>query len=102
MVELEGSIEAVFGRGPHATYPTPNKKHDVPLWVYIAADISMRFHGVHSFNAFPYVVRSGGMVNAFGPAMGHKAIHPETKDKTLGNGCFRFTLSELQRRSFPA
>ncbi len=66
-----------------ATYPTPNKKHDVPLWVYIASDISMRFHGVHSFNAFPYVVRSGGMVNAFGPAMGHKAIHPETKDVTL-------------------
>lgn len=66
-----------------ATYPTPNRKHDVPLWVYIAADISMRFHGVHSFNAFPYVVRSGGMVNAFGPAMGHKAVHPETKDVTL-------------------
>ena len=66
-----------------ATYPTPNKKHDVPLWVYIASDISMRFHGVHSFNAFPYVVRSGGMVNAFGPAMGHKAVHPETKDVTL-------------------
>ncbi len=66
-----------------ATYPTPNKKHDVPLWVYIASDISMRFHGAHSFNAFPYVVRSGGMVNAFGPAMGHKAVHPETKDVTL-------------------
>jgi Transposase DDE domain len=66
-----------------ATYPTPNKKHDVPLWVYIASDISMRFHGVHSFNAFPYVVHSGGMVNAFGPAMGHKAVHPETKDVTL-------------------
>jgi len=66
-----------------ATYPTPNKKHDVPLWVYIAGDISMRFHGVHSFNAFPYVVRSGGMVNAFGPAMGHKVTHPQTKDVTL-------------------
>lgn len=66
-----------------ATYPTPNKKHDVPLWVYIASDISMRFHGVHSYSAFPYVVRSGGMVNAFGPNMGHKAVHPETKDVTL-------------------
>jgi hypothetical protein len=66
-----------------ATYPTPNKKHDVPLWVYIASDISMRFHGNHSFNAFPYVIRSGGMINAFGPNMGHKIIHPETKDTTL-------------------
>lgn len=23
-----------------ATYPSPLKKHDVPLWVYIASDIS--------------------------------------------------------------
>jgi hypothetical protein len=66
-----------------ATYPSPCKKHDVPLWVYIAGDISMRFHGVHQFHAFPYVVRSGGMVNAFGPAMGHKVTHPQTGDVTL-------------------
>ncbi|HAM49323.1 MAG TPA: hypothetical protein DCP92_00975 [Nitrospiraceae bacterium] len=66
-----------------ATYPSPCRKHDVPLWVYIAGDISMRFHGVHHFNAFPYVIRSGGMINAFGPEMGHKAIHPETGDVSL-------------------
>jgi Transposase DDE domain len=65
------------------TYPSPCKKHDVPLWVYIASDLSMRFHGVHSFHAFPYVVRSGGMVQAFGPEMGHKAVHPETGDISL-------------------
>ena len=35
-----------------ATYPSPAKKHDVPLWVYIASNISMRFHGVHQFNAY--------------------------------------------------
>ena len=28
-----------------ATYPSPCKKHDVPLWVYITSDISMRFQG---------------------------------------------------------
>ena len=70
------------------TYPSPCKKHDVPLWVYIASDISMRFHGVHQFHAFPYVVRSGGMVNAFGPAMGLKATHPKTGDVTLSCGGF--------------
>jgi hypothetical protein len=43
----------------------------------------MRFHGVHPFHAFPYVVRSGGLVQAFGPQMGHKAIHPETGDVSL-------------------
>lgn len=66
-----------------ATYPSPCRKHDVPLWVYIASDISMRFHGVHRFHAFPYVVRSGGIINAFGPRMGHKATHPGTGDVSL-------------------
>lgn len=66
-----------------STYPSPHKKHDVPTWVYIASDISMRFNGVHNFYAFPYVVRSGGMVQAFGPAMGHKAVHPQTGDVSL-------------------
>src|SRR5438128_362553 len=61
-----------------ASYPSPSKKHEVPLWVYIASNISMRFHGVHQFNAYPYVVRAGGMVQAFGPKMGHKAIPLET------------------------
>lgn len=65
------------------TYPSPCHKHDVPLWVYIASDISMRFHGVHQFHAFPYVVRSGGIVNAFGPRMGHKVTHPGTGDVSL-------------------
>jgi hypothetical protein len=66
-----------------ATYPSPSKKHDVPLWVYIASNISLRFHGVHQFHAYPYIVRAGGMVQAFGPKMGHKAVHPETGDITL-------------------
>jgi hypothetical protein len=66
-----------------ATYPSPLKKHDVPLWVYIASDISMRFHGEHHFAAYPYVVRTGGMLEAFGPEMGHKATHPKTGDVTL-------------------
>lgn len=65
------------------TYPSPCQKHDVPLWVYIASDISMRFRGVHQFHAFPYVVRSGGIVNAFGPGMGHKVTHPGTGDVSL-------------------
>jgi hypothetical protein len=66
-----------------ATYPSPCQKHEVPLWVYISSDISMRFHGVHPFHAFPYVVRSGGLVQAFGPQMGHRAVHPQTGDVSL-------------------
>ena len=65
------------------TYPTPRKKEDVPLWFYISSNISMRLHGVHSFNAFPMVVRSGGMLNAFGPKAGRKVVHPDNGDVTI-------------------
>jgi hypothetical protein len=81
------------------TYPSACKKHDVPVWVYIASDLSMRFHGVHSFHAFPYVVRAGGMVQAFGPEMGHKAVHPETGDISLA--CEGFNDKNTYDRQTP-
>ncbi len=65
------------------SYPSPRQKHDVPLWVYIACNLSMRFHGEHHFHAFPFLVRSGSLIEAFGPDMGHKAIHPQTGDVSL-------------------
>jgi len=55
----------------------------VPIWVYLASDISMRFHGEHHFAAYPFVVRLGGMIEAFGPQMGQKVTHPQTGDVTL-------------------
>jgi hypothetical protein len=65
------------------TYPTPRKKEDVPFWFYIASNLSMRLHGVHAFDAFPMVVRCGGMLQAFGPQAGRKIVHPETGDTTV-------------------
>ena len=57
-----------------ASYPSPAKKHEVPLWAYIASNISMRFHGVHQFHAYPYIqenyalLTSGGSVGEnYGP-----------------------------------
>ncbi len=81
------------------TYPSACKKHDVPVWVYIASDLSMRFHGVHPFHAFPYVVRSGGMIQAFGPEMGHKAVHPQTGDVSLA--CEGFNEKNTYNRQTP-
>jgi hypothetical protein len=49
------------------TYPSPREKEEVPLWMYVASNLSMRLHGVHSFHAYPYVIRCGGMLNASGP-----------------------------------
>jgi len=65
------------------TYPTARKKEEVPLLFYVASNLSMRLHGVHAFNAFPIVVRAGGMLNAFGPSVGKKVRHPDTGEVTL-------------------
>jgi hypothetical protein len=65
------------------SYPSPRKKEDVPLWVYVASNLSMRLHGAHSFNSFPLLVRSGGMLNAFGPKAGRKVSHPDSGDITI-------------------
>lgn len=82
-----------------ATYPSPRKKHDVPVWFSLASNLSMRLHGVHSFYAYPYVVRCGGMLNAFGPEIGHKARHPETGDITLS--CAGFNAKNDYDRQTP-
>lgn len=81
------------------SYPTPRKKQDVPLWFYVASDLSIRLHGVHSFNAFPMVVRSGGMLNAFGPRAGKKVIHPDTGDVTIA--CEGFNKKNHYDREAP-
>jgi hypothetical protein len=65
------------------SYPTPRKKQEVPFWFYVASNLSMRLHGVHAFDAFPLVVRSGGMLQAFGAEAGRKLSHPHTGDTTI-------------------
>src|SRR5260370_3589582 len=64
------------------TYPTPRKKEEVPVWLYIASQISLKLHDA-SYHAFPYVLRSGGLITALGPKVGRKATHPYTHDITL-------------------
>ncbi|MBL6971684.1 MAG: transposase [Desulfobacterales bacterium] len=81
------------------TYPTPRKKEEVPLWFYISSNLSMRLHGVHSFNAFPMVVRSGGMLSAFGPKTGRKVVHPDNGDVTIA--CEGFNGKNYYDRQTP-
>jgi hypothetical protein len=81
------------------SYPSPRERHDVPLWVYMASELSMRFHGEHHFHAFPYLVRSSSMMEAFGPDMGHKATHPETGDISLR--CEGFNRKNAYDRQTP-
>lgn len=65
------------------SYPSPRRKEEVPTWFYVSSNLSMRLHGVQSYNSYPLVVRCGGMLNAFGPGVAHKAEHPDGKHVTL-------------------
>ncbi len=81
------------------TYPTPRKKQEVPLWFYVASNLSMRLHGVHSFNGFPLVVRSGGLLNVLGPKGAQKVIHPDNGDVTIA--CEGFNQKNHYDREAP-
>lgn len=65
------------------TYPLKRKKKEVPTWLYIASDLSLRLHGMQSFHGYPFVVRTGGLLNAFGPEVGKKVVHPQTGQVTI-------------------
>jgi len=65
-------------------YPTPREKQEVPVWLYLASELSLKLHGSESYHAFPRVLRSGGLIDALGPELGgRKTTHPETHDVTL-------------------
>jgi hypothetical protein len=81
------------------SYPTPRKKEEVPLWFYIAGEVTMRLHGAHSFNAFPMIVRTGGMLNAFSPKIGRTTTHPDTQDATVA--CEGFNQKNHYDRETP-
>ena len=65
------------------TYPSPRKKEEVPLSIYLSSNLSLQLHGEHAFHAFPMVVRVGGMLNAFGPKAAKKVVHPDNGDVSL-------------------
>ena len=57
-----------------ASYPWPREREGVPRWLYLAADMAMRLHGNHAFHGFPWVVRTGGLLAAFGERLGIRRI----------------------------
>ena len=80
------------------TYPTPRRKEEVPIWIYLASQISLKLHDA-SYYAFPYVLRTGGLITALGPKVGLKAVHPDTKDVTLA--CEGFNKKNTNGRQTP-
>jgi len=66
------------------TYPTPRKKEEVPVWIYLASELSLKLHGAQAYHALPRILRCGGLIEALGPELGgRKGLHPETGDVTL-------------------
>jgi hypothetical protein len=66
------------------TYPTPRKKQEVPVWIYLSSELTLKLHGAQSYHAFPRILRCGGLIEALGPELGgRKTPHPETGDVTL-------------------
>jgi len=47
-----------------ASYPSPRKRQDVPLWVYLSSELSMRINARHGFKTMPYVLPCSGLRNA--------------------------------------
>jgi hypothetical protein len=92
----------LFGRDVLARlaehYPTPRKKEEVPVWLYIASQVSLKLHDA-SYHALPYVLRSGGLIAALGPKVGRKAVHPDTQDVTLS--CEGFNDKNTNDRQTP-
>lgn len=65
------------------SYPTPRKKEEVPVWIYLSSELSRKLHGAQGYHAFPRILRSGGLLEALGPELGgRKTRHPDTGDIT--------------------
>ena len=66
------------------SYPTPRQKQEVPVWLYLASELSLKLHGAQGYHAYPRLLRSGGLIDALGPERGgHKTRHPQTGEVTL-------------------
>jgi hypothetical protein len=82
-----------------AHYPSPRRRHQVPMWMYLSSQFSLRLHGMHSFHSYPWVIRSGGLVDALGPETAQRWVDDETGDLHLK--CRGFNDRNLYPRETP-
>jgi hypothetical protein len=62
---------------------TARKKEQVPKQFVLAANLSLKLHGEHAFQAFDQVVRCGGLLNALDPAIASKHLDSHTAQVVL-------------------
>jgi hypothetical protein len=63
------------------SYPRPRQREDVPVWLYVASEISLKLHGAAAYHAYLLVLRSGGLISALGPKAGPKAPPARCRDQ---------------------
>lgn len=82
-----------------ATYPTPRKKEEVPLWVYLASQITMRLHGQHTYATYPFILHCGGLRDALGPRQVKLTEEPESGERRLS--CEGYNQKNYYERTTP-
>lgn len=82
-----------------AHYPSPRKRHHVPMWMYLSSQLSLRLHGMHSYHAYPWIIRSGGLIDALGPKVAHREVDPENGNMEIH--CEGFNDRNLYPRQTP-
>lgn len=81
------------------SYPTPRQKEEVPLWLYVSSEISLKLHGSNSHYSYPHIIRCGGLLEALGPALARKTTDTKTGDVALA--CEGFNAKNHYRRETP-
>jgi len=81
------------------SYPTPRQKEEVPLWLYVASELSLKLHGAQSHYSYPYIIRCGGLLEALGPELARKTADKATGDVTIA--CQGFNRKNHYDRETP-
>ena len=81
------------------SYPTPRQKEEVPLWLYVSSEISLKLHGANSYYSYPHIIRCGGLLEALGPSLARKTTDKRTGDVALA--CEGFNQKNHYRRETP-
>ena len=66
-----------------ASYPTPRKKEEVPLWLYLSSQITLKLHGSPGYSSLPYVLHCGGLREALGKEQVEAKENPETQAREI-------------------
>jgi len=65
------------------SYPSPRKREEVPLWLYLSSQITLRLHGAQGFSSLPYILHCGGLRDALEAGQVERKVDPETQRPSL-------------------